>query len=139
MAAVSHLVTFVDIDDRNDDGPEGRSMSVRARHEAVLADGRHVLLLDDRGWGGTQAWKYETVNQMKRTARTVVGPDEPFAGRTRAEMEAGHWATLASTMRRHGIEVDAAELRALRHDVELSERVLARIPPGRKASTDSAK
>ena len=25
-------------------------MSFSARHEAVLEDGRHLLLLDDRGW-----------------------------------------------------------------------------------------
>ena len=54
MAAVTRLVTFVDIDDADDAGPDARSMSVTARHEAVLADGRRVVLLDDRGWSGTQ-------------------------------------------------------------------------------------
>lgn len=47
VAPVTRLVTFVDMDDRaNDD-----YLSVSARHEAVLADGRRVLLLRDRGWG----------------------------------------------------------------------------------------
>ena len=63
-------------------------MSVSARHEAVLADGRRIVLLDDRGWsggvrvaeGGTVTalrgvWAYETVEEIQRTARFVVGPD----------------------------------------------------------------
>jgi hypothetical protein len=69
---------------------------------------------------------------MRRTARDVVGPDEPFEGKSQADMEAGHWDTLASILRRHGVEVADAELKALRHDVELSDRVLARIGRGRR-------
>ncbi|MEA2392319.1 MAG: hypothetical protein QOJ82_210 [Solirubrobacteraceae bacterium] len=154
MAAVTRLLTFVDIDEADDAGPDARGMSVTARHEAVLADGRRVLLLDDRGWSGTQGvigggepseedrrrseldspgiWASETVEEMKRTARVVVGPDEPFEGHSQAEMEAGHWATLARILRQHGVEVAAAELKARRHDVELSDRVLARIGRGRR-------
>jgi hypothetical protein len=95
---------FVDIKDKHDEGPDGRRMSVSARHEAVLADGRRVVLLDDRGWtgelrvaeGGTVValpgiWAHEAVEEIERTARFVVGPDEPFEGRTQAEMEASHW------------------------------------------------
>ena len=121
-------------------------MSVSARHEAVLADGRRVVLLDDRGWSEQLAvvsdepsrqerrlveppgiWAYETVEEMERSARDVVGPDEPFDGRTPAEMEASHWDSLARVLRREGVQVDAAELRGLPHDVKLSDRVLARI------------
>ncbi len=40
-------MTLVDV---NDQGSVAGQMSVSARHEAVLADGRHVLLLDGRGW-----------------------------------------------------------------------------------------
>lgn len=47
MAAVARLVTLVDVDD---DVADPRQMSVSARHEAVLVDGRRLLLLDDRGW-----------------------------------------------------------------------------------------
>jgi hypothetical protein len=47
MAAVARLLTLVDVDD---EGTGGRQMSVSARHEAVLVDGRHILLLGDRGW-----------------------------------------------------------------------------------------
>jgi hypothetical protein len=147
MAAVARLLTFVDIADEDDDGPGARRMSVSARHEAVLADGRRVVLLEDRGWSEelrvllgdepseqargfvepSSIWAYETVEEMERTARIVVGPDEPFEGRTQAEMEASHWDSLARVLQQQGIEVQAAELRALPHDVELSHRVLARV------------
>jgi hypothetical protein len=69
---------------------------------------------------------------MERTARVVVGPDEPFDGRSQADMEAGHWDTLWRILRQHGVEVAAAELKALPHDVLLSDRVLARIGRGRR-------
>jgi hypothetical protein len=45
MSVVARLVTLVDL--RDDD--LGGQMSFSARHEAVLEDGRHLLLLDDRG------------------------------------------------------------------------------------------
>jgi len=150
MAAVARLLTFVDIADHDDDGPDARRMSVSARHEAVLADGRRVLLLEDRGWSEelgvflddepseearrvvepSGIWAYETVEEMERTARNVVGPDEPFDGRTQADMDASHWDSLARVLRQQGFEVQAAELRGLPHHVELSDRVLARIGGG---------
>lgn len=147
MAPVSRLLTFVDIVDEDDDGPDGRRVSMSARHEAVLADGLRVVLLDDRGWseevrvvGGSEPsrrerrvvetlgiWAYETAEEIERTARVVVGPDEPFEGRMQAEMEASHWDSLARVLQQQGIEVQAADLRALPHDVELSDSVLARV------------
>jgi hypothetical protein len=151
VAAVARLLTVVDVDyegyvpGESSPGasasgwsavrttrrrPDARRMSVRARHEAVLADGRRVVLLNDRGWGGG-TWAQETVQEMERTGRMVVGPDEPFEGRTQADMEADHWDSLARTLEQHGVEVEAAELKALPHDVELSERVLARLGRGR--------
>jgi len=39
-------VTFVDV---GGDVADARQMSVSARHEAVLVNGRRLLLLDDRG------------------------------------------------------------------------------------------
>lgn len=110
-----------------------------------------AVLLDDRGWSGQlrvawdnepskqdrrlvelpSVWAYETVEEMERTARDVVGPDEPFEGRTQADMEASHWDTMTRILHKHGVEVDAAELQLLARDVELSDRVLARIGRGR--------
>jgi hypothetical protein len=133
VAAVVRVLTFVDILDEGDGGPDARRMSVSARHEAVLADGRRVVLLDDRGWteelrgGEGGIWAHEAAEEIERTARVVVGPDEAFEGRTQAEMESSHWESLAQVLRQEGIEIHAAELGALPHDVELSDRVLARL------------
>ena len=146
MAAVSRLRTFVDLAE-DDDGPDARRMSLAVRHEAVLPDGRPVVLLADRGWSeGLRVvsyddpsaherrlaelpgiWAYSTVEEIERTARVVVGPDEPFAGHTPEDMDAAHWDSLARILGEHGVEVEAGELKALPHDVELSDRVLARI------------
>jgi hypothetical protein len=140
---VVRLLTLVDARDEDDDGPGGRRMSLSARHEPVLADGRRVVLLDDRGWsaelrvtgGGEPSlgiWAYETAEEIERTARFVVGPDEPFESRTQAEMEASHWNSLARILQQEGIDARGAELRALPHDVELSDRVLARLGVARR-------
>jgi hypothetical protein len=119
-------------------------MSVSARHEAELRDGRRVLLLDGRGWTAelmqrrlpdgavvqedvSDIWAVTSVEEIEQSARTVVGPDEPFAGYTREEVEDGHWAHLSDVLRQDGVVVDAKELRQLPHDVTLSERLLARL------------
>src|SRR5215210_9581733 len=106
MAAVARFLTFVDIRDEDDDGPAARRMSVAVRHQAVLPDGRRVVLLGDRGWSeqlrvvwydepskqGRRLselpgiWAYATVDEMERTARDALGPDEPFAGHTPEDM-----------------------------------------------------
>ena len=107
-------------------------MSVSARHEAVLGDGRRVLLLDDRGWGVSgppDIWAVTSVEDVVATARVVVGPDEPFGGRSHEDMQADHWASLAGVLRRQGVPADAVEMRRLPHDVVLSERLLARLGP----------
>jgi hypothetical protein len=144
MAAVARLVTFVDVVEVGRD-----RLSLSARHEAVLADGRQVLLLDDRGWtssgdrgwtgSGDRGWTGSgeasdfgaalSIEEVEREARFVVGPDEPFEGRSQEEEAALHWGTLAEELRREGIDVDAADLRRLRHDVVLSERVRALVRP----------
>lgn len=147
MGAVARLVTLVDVDEEASDA---RRMSVSARHEAVLADGRRVLLLDDRGWtssaltatwgeapdggaGREQAdvWALTKVEDIEETARVVVGPDEPPDGYSQEEMEASHWEYLAGVLRQEGVVVDAEEVKQLPHDVVISERLLARIARGR--------
>jgi hypothetical protein len=147
MAAVTRLVTLVDV---QDDVADPRQMSVSALHEAVLEDGRRVLLLDDRGWTSAaltaswgevpdgesrrdqlDTWAVTSVEDIEETARVVVGPDEPAEGRSQADAEADHWAHLADVLRQQGVVVDALELKRLPHDVVLSERLLARIGRGR--------
>lgn len=101
-----------------------------ARHEAVLGNGRRVLLLDDRGWsasGPPDIWAVTSVEDMVDAARMVVGPDEPFGGRSHEDMQADHWAQLADVLRQQGIVADARELKRLPHDVVLSARLLARV------------
>jgi hypothetical protein len=156
MAGVTRLLTAVDIDDADDDGPKARRMSVKARHEALLEDGGRVVLLDDRGWSEQlgavwtddasppqdwretlpSVWTFATVEGLERIARDVVGPDAPLDGLTRAEMEASHWEALATILREQGVDVDAAELKELPHDVEISARLRARLGHGRGGSVE---
>jgi hypothetical protein len=138
VAAVGRLVTFVELYDVPAN-PGGMSLS--ARHEAELVDGRRVLLLDDRGWssgpptlygdgGGESApdiWSVTTREDLAQTARFVVGPDEPFEGRSQEDMAASHWAHLAEILQRDGVSAEPEDLRRLPHDVVLSERLLARL------------
>ena len=105
-------------------------MSVSARHEAVLMNGDSVLLLADRGWsasGPPSIWAVTSVEELADTARMVVGPDEPFGGRSKKDMDVDHWASLAAVLRRQGVDADARELGQLPHDVVLSEQLLKRI------------
>ena len=114
-----------------------RRISVSARHEAVLEDGSRLLLLDDRGWteelrgagaeGIDDLWALTPERDIVETARTVVGPDEPFGGRTQDDMETDHWNALAEILLAQGVVVDAGELRQLPHEVELSDRLRARL------------
>jgi hypothetical protein len=134
------LVTFVEVDESHTDR---RRLSLFARHEAILADGRRVPLLDDRGWsmshsrvagqlaGGesSSSGPHEvaagmSVNTLEETARIVVGPDEPPSGRSQEEMEENHWTYLSSVLRQHGVVVDVPTLRQVPHDVVLSQRLL---------------
>jgi hypothetical protein len=133
MPSVRRLVTVADLRESADP----REMSVAARHEAVLDDGRRVILLDDRGWTSalrgagvdeeTDAWRSASEREISETARVVVGPDEPFGDRTQADMERDHWRRLAETLGADGIVVGADELRGLPHDVVLGERLRARL------------
>lgn len=127
MAPVTRLVTFVDVDN---DVADARQVSVSARHEAVLVNGRRVLLLDDRGWsasGPPDIWAVTSVQHIVDTTRVVIGPDEPFDGRSHEDMEADHWAQLTEVLRKQGIVADALELKRLPHEVVLSERLRTRV------------
>lgn len=127
MTVVTRLVTLVDLDE-GANGP--RALSVSALHLAVLGDGSRVVLLDDRGWsesGPDGLWQRTTPEDLAETARTVVGPDEPFDEHTHADMAREHWTGLADTLRRRGVTVSSDELSRLPHDVELSRAIRDRL------------
>lgn len=133
MITVTRLVTFADVDGDLD----ARRMSVSLRLEAVLVDGRSLLLLADRGWTFSlhrasaddlaDIWALTSIEDVEDMARVVVGPDEPFDGHSQEDMEAGHWAGIAELLEEQGVHADAAELRRLPHGVVLSERLRARL------------
>jgi hypothetical protein len=124
MAAVTRLVTFVDVDD----GQPGSGIAASARHEAELDDGGRVVLLGGRGWSESRDWDSASIADLADTARMVVGPDEPIGGRSHEEEADAHWTYLGDVLRRNGVEIDAAELRQLPHIVEFSPQALACIP-----------
>lgn len=69
-----------------------------------------MLLLDDRGWsasGPPSIWDRTSVGDIVHTTRMVVGPDEPFGGRSHEDMEADHWSHLTEILRQQGIVADA--------------------------------
>lgn len=114
-----------------------RRISVSVRHDAVMDDGSRLLLLDDRGWiqeargpGANEIddlWALTPERDIVETARAVVGPDEPFGGRSQNDMETGHWNTLAQHLRAQGVVADAGQLRQLPHEIVLSDRLRARL------------
>ena len=117
-----------------------RRISVSVRHEAVVDDGSRLLLLDDRGWteelrgagadGIDDLWALTPERDIVETARMIVGPDEPSGGRSQDDMETDYWNALAENLRAQGVVVDAGELRQLPHDVEVSDRLRARLGQG---------
>ena len=130
MPDVVRIVTLTDIQEH----PDARTISVSARQEAVLDDGGRLLLLDDRGWSSSlrgagadelDIWAGMSEHEIAETTRVVVGPDEPFGGRSQADMETDHWNALAEKLRAQGVAVDGSELMQLPHDVVLSDRLLA--------------
>jgi len=131
MCDVRRLITSIDIDETA--GPESnndRRLSITALHELELSGGRRVTLLNDRGWaasGPSGIWSYESVETLTQTARTVVGPDEPFDGRSYEEGAALHWTYLAGIAQGQGVPVEAGELAALPHDVDISVQIRARL------------
>ena len=124
MASIRRLLTFADLD-----GRDPRACSISARLDAELTDGRHIVLLDDRGWTSSGGVASQTSEEVERTARIVVGPDEPWGGRTRAEMESGHWATLEPKLQAAGVDAVGSDMAALVNDVEISDRLRRLLKP----------
>jgi hypothetical protein len=119
MVNVERLVTVVELDDRDQGGH-----SAWAHLYVVLSDGERLLLLDDRGWSTGAA----SIGQLGRrhiehTARMVVDPDGPCRGGTDDQMEAWYWEWMERKVLDAGFAAEAAELKALPHDVEIGQRL----------------
>ncbi|WP_207930260.1 hypothetical protein [Streptomyces hainanensis] len=125
MTVVNRLVTHAELDEAH---TAARQLSVSARLEAVLADGRALVLLADRGWsssliGAADLRDGTSVEDIVDTARTVVGPDEPIDGQSQEQAAAAHWSALADILARQGVDADPRELARLPHDVVLGARL----------------
>ena len=68
-------------------------------------------------------WEGVTREHIEDNARRVVGPDGEYGDYTQAEMDEGHWSYLSEALEAQGVEVDGTVLRALPHEVELSDRL----------------
>ncbi|MFL5913356.1 MAG: hypothetical protein ACJ768_22660 [Gaiellaceae bacterium] len=123
----------------DEDGTDPARQTFSARHEAVLADGRRVVL-DNAGWS---EWtlrledgqmtkvsppEFPTRQSIEEHARIQVGPElPPRYTDTEAEVVEAHWRYLARVLESNGIDVDPSDLSALPHDVEFSDRIRARL------------
>ena len=126
VTAVLRLITYAEA---GDDPAWEAKVDVKARHELELADGRRVLLLNDRGYGSTCAWTEATLADVEFQIRTVVGPDEPFDDLTAGDMQAAHWEALAAVAQQHGVSVEGADLQRLKHDVVISDLIRSLVGP----------
>lgn len=131
MHEAKRLLTSIDIDE-----PAGtprdadREMSISALLELELASGRRVTLLDDRGWGSSgpsNIWARTSLEDLVDTARTVVGPDEPPDRVSYEEADARYWARMAAIAQAKGVRIEAGDLPALPHDVDISQEIRARV------------
>jgi hypothetical protein len=119
LTAVERLVTFVDINDARDRGPDAETMSVQAHHVALLDDGREVLLIGDRGWTSRipagLSRDHESIRDLRDTAMKAV-------------WEAGQPEHVAAVLRTEGVAIDPDAVHRIPHEIEISDRVIARVP-----------
>jgi hypothetical protein len=122
MVGVKNLLTLTDICEADP------GHSIDAHLYAVLTDDTRLVLLDDRGWssgfGGIDA---QTPDQVKQTAKDVVGPDGTVPGESQAELDRWYGETLVGRLEDAGVSIAASDLSALPHGVEISERLLKRL------------
>jgi hypothetical protein len=122
--SVARLVTYASLRELT-----SSTYSVDLRHVARVADGREILLLDDRGFGGRSsvAGIMLTREQLELDARACVGPDEPVDQQTWEQVEARHWELLTERLRHAGLTTSVEQLRHVEHDVVLDERLRAAV------------
>lgn len=122
MGEIERLVTVVDLDDR-----DSSEHSAWAHLYAVLANGDRITLLEDRGWSSSAPITDRSSQEIRATAKMVVGPDEPWGDQTRGQAEEAHWTYLEDKLRDAGVSVQEGTLKTLSHDVEMSDRLRSRL------------
>ena len=125
------LLTRIEIDEPASTPRDAdRELSVAALLELELTSGRRVTLLDGRGWccsGPSDIWAYTSMEDLAGTARTVVGPDEPHDSLSHEDADQGYWAEMAARAQTQGVHIEAGDLAALPHDVDISQEIQARV------------
>ena len=139
---VFRLVVTADVDDatwrRRREGRRHPDLSFGLRLEVALADGRRVLLRDDRGWsqglrsvGGPgaalDAWEHLREDEVRATVLPVALPDVDLDHP--APEDLGTYEELAALAAHAGLLVGAGHLRAVPHEVELGPRLASVLRP----------
>jgi hypothetical protein len=101
-----------------------RSRSFAVSEFLTLADGRRVVLHEERGFTISGTWAGETAESLTQDVLTTVLPDE-LPGEEPVEDHPYPW--LADLARARGLSVTADDLRALPYRVVLTDAVLRRL------------
>jgi hypothetical protein len=122
-------------------------ISVQARVDAILADGRRLPVVDDRGWSefvhgvheiDVDPWTLQTAEGIGEGALMVAGPDEPVGDETHEDMEAWYWRGIAARLAEHGIDAGPEALAALPRSVVLGDALRAKLSPPPSAPRSAA-
>ena len=90
----------------------GTQREVDVTLTARLSDGQEVPLLTGRGFSSwmTGGELPDPGDADLEDCAWVVGPDEAFGSHTPEDMAKHHWASIADTLRAHGVAADPASL-----------------------------
>ena len=107
-----------------------RTLSFQVEEYALLAGGRRITLLDDRGWSSTFSggdgsethWDHLTAVSIERDVLNVVLPDD-----AEETGETHEWQWFVERLRDAGVEATVDDLMGLPYSVVLSPRLRARL------------
>ncbi len=95
-----------------------RGMAINVHEFAVLADGRRLVLHEERGFS-TSATQLTTEHAERSVLTTVLPDDAEVTG------EQHPWGWLASLIRDHGVAVTPDQLKAVPYVLEFGPRLSA--------------